>query len=258
MIDFGVRGRVLVVTGGASGIGRAVGRLAAAQGMAVAVVDRDAATAGEVAAELPGAYAYGLDVCDPEATASVVDEIERDLGPVQAAVTGAGISLPAPSEDLDPARWSQVIAVNLTGTFLTLTEVGRRLVARGQGGSLVAVGSVNSFGGHVHRAHYTSSKFGVVGLVKTLAIEWGQRGIRVNGIAPGPVDTPLLRGAQSAEQIKDTMLSRIPMGRLASPEDQASAALFLISDAASYVNGVMLPVDGGVTAGYFTQVAAEL
>jgi NAD(P)-dependent dehydrogenase (short-subunit alcohol dehydrogenase family) len=258
MIDFGLAGTVLVVTGGASGIGRAVATEAAAQGMPVAVVDRDADAAAAVAADLKGANGYGLDVRDEDATDEVLSRVEEELGPIGGAVTSAGLSVPRPSARLDRATWSQVLDVNLTGTFLTLSAIGRRMIDAGRGGSLVAVGSVDSFGGHVDRAHYTASKAGIAGLVKTLAVEWGGLGIRVNAIAPGPVDTPLLRRAQSPEQIRDTMLSRIPMARLSTGRDQATAALFLLSEAAAYVNGVLLPVDGGVTAGFFTQVEAEL
>ena len=252
MIDFGLAGSVIVVTGAASGIGRAIAQAAAVQGAAVAVLDRNLDAARAAAQQLsPTSCAYMLDVRDPDATDEVFDSVEAQMGPITGVVACAGLSQPAPAEEMAPANWANVLDVNLTGTFLTLQAAGRRMLPRGKG-AMVAVGSVDSLGGHHGRAHYVSTKFGVAGIVKTLAIEWGGRGVRVNGIAPGPVDTPLLRRNISEDVIRDTMLSRIPLARLSTGSDQANAALFLLSEAAAYVTGTMLPVDGGLTAGYFT------
>jgi NAD(P)-dependent dehydrogenase (short-subunit alcohol dehydrogenase family) len=120
-------------------------------------------------------------------------------------------------------------------------------------GSIVLIGSVNSLGGQPGRMHYTASKHAVLGMVKNLAIEWGRRGVRVNGIAPGPVDTPLIRRNVPPTFFASVFEDRIPLGRLARGEEIASASLMLLSDAASFVNGAMLVVDGGMTAGPFTR-----
>lgn len=256
MIDYGLAGAVVAVTGGGSGIGRAVAEFAGEHGIRVAVIDRDESAAKTVAAALPDARAYALDVRDPEATDAVFAAVESELGPLRGAVTCAGVSLPGVSDQLSHERWTTVLDVNLTGTFLTLQAAGRRMFARGTG-ALVAVGSVDSFGGHAHRANYAASKAGISGLVRSMAIDWGPRGVRVNGIAPGAVDTPLLRRNIPAAVIRDTMLVRTPLGRLSTGGDQAAAALFLLSEAAAYVTGVLLPVDGGTTAGYYTQVDAD-
>ena len=145
---------------------------------------------------------------------------------------------------------------SLKGSFLLAREVGRRMITRGKG-SIVLVSSVDGSGGHAARTHYSASKHGVVGLVKSLAIEWGRHGVRVNALCPGIVDTPLVRGNISADHISGVMEDRIPMARLSTGDDQAKAALFLLSDAAAYVSGTCLTVDGGLTAGYFTHLNGE-
>ncbi len=173
MIDFGLAGSVIVVTGAASGIGRAIAQAAAVQGAAVAVLDRNLDAARAAAQQLsPTSCAYVLDVRDPDATDEVFDSVEAQMGPITGVVACAGLSQPAPAEEMAPANWANVLDVNLTGTFLTLQAAGRRMLPRGKG-AMVAVGSVDSLGGHHGRAHYVSTKFGVTGIVKTLAIEWG-------------------------------------------------------------------------------------
>ncbi|GAA4540210.1 SDR family NAD(P)-dependent oxidoreductase [Pseudonocardia xishanensis] len=253
MIDFGLRDRVILVTGAGSGIGRAVALHAATQGARIAVVDFSEADADGVVTEIKeaGGTAVAL-VADVRAEAEVeaaVSRCEEVLGPLDGVVACAGISRPAPAESLTLEGWSQVIDTNLTGAFLTARIAGSRLLARG--GSLVVVSSVDGLGGHAGRVHYSASKFGVAGIVKSLAIEWGRRGVRVNAVAPGPVDTPLLRAIHSDEALAGGILVRTPLGRLALPADQANAILFLLSDAAAFVTGTLLPVDGGLTAGCF-------
>jgi 3-oxoacyl-[acyl-carrier protein] reductase len=131
------------------------------------------------------------------------------------------------------------------------------MLSHGQGGSIVVIGSTDSLGGHEQRAAYAASKHGVAGLVKSLAIDWGRAGVRVNAVAPGPVDTPLMRGIHSTESINKNFLVRIPLGRLSSAQEQAKACLFLLSEDASYISGAVLAVDGGLTAGYFNNLPVE-
>jgi NAD(P)-dependent dehydrogenase (short-subunit alcohol dehydrogenase family) len=251
MVNFGLSGRVVMVTGGGSGIGRATALLAAAEGARVAILDSNADAAEAVAAEVSG-IAVVLDVRDGSAVRAAVARTERELGPVDGLVAAAGISRAEPAETMPEEVWQDVIGTNLTGAFLCAQAVGGGMIERRRG-AIVTVASSDAFGGHAGRAHYCASKFGLIGLTRTLAIEWGRHGVRVNAVAPGAVDTPLLHRGVPADQIEQVLRDRTPLARLASAEDQARASLFLLSDAAAYVTGAMLPVDGGLTSGFFTR-----
>lgn len=256
MLDFGLAGRVIMITGAGSGIGRQTALLAAGQRGRVVVCDANGDAANAISEEIRSAggdaFAATFDVADQQATEAAVQDVEIRFGPVDGLVAAAGISRPFKAEDLPLDVWSAVIAVNLTGVFISCQAVGRRMIARSKG-AIVAIASGDAFGGHAGRAHYCASKYGVVGLVQTLAIEWGRHGVRVNATAPGAVDTPLLRGGVPSDFIEDVMIDRTPMQRLASADDQAMGCLFLLSEGARFINGVVLPVDGGATAGYLTR-----
>lgn len=256
MFDFGLAGKVIMITGGGSGIGRQTALLAAEDKARVVVCDVNSDSARAVCDEIRSAggdaMAAVFDVTDRSVTEASVQEVESGFGSIEGLVAAAGISRPGRAEDLSIEMWSAVIAVNLTGVFIPCQAVGRRMIDRGRG-SIVAIASGDALGGHAGRAHYCASKYGVVGLVQTLAIEWGRHGVRVNATAPGAVDTSLLRGGVPTDFIEGVMVDRTPMGRLASARDQARGCLFLLSEAAGFINGVVLPVDGGATAGYLTR-----
>jgi NAD(P)-dependent dehydrogenase (short-subunit alcohol dehydrogenase family) len=255
-MDYGLRGRVLFVTGGGSGIGRAIAHEAARGGVRVAVADAVAERAAQVAAELRGLGAEALpctlDVRDAAACETAVAQVESALGPIDAMVACAGISPPQPAATMDDEVWTRCLDVNLSGMFRSVQPVGRRMIARGRG-AVVTVSSVDGLGGHAGRAHYSASKHGVIGLTRALAIEWGRHGVRVNSIAPGVVDTPLVRANLPPDHVRHAMVDRVPMARLARAEELAGPTLFLLSDGASFVNGAVLAVDGGTAAGYFTR-----
>lgn len=256
MISYGLKERVVCVTGGASGIGRAGALALARDGARVGIIDlRQAdidATVEELRALGATATGYALDVRDADATVKAAERLEADLGPVDGLFACAGISRTAPAEDLAEQDLTDVLDVNVKGLFLSCREFGKRMIGRGNG-AIVVIGSIDGLGGHPGRLHYVSSKHAVSGLAKNLALEWGRYGIRVNCIAPGLVDTPLLRAGMPPNFVENVVLDRTPLGRMARPEEIASVALMLLSDASSYLTGAIVPIDGGLSAGFFTR-----
>jgi NAD(P)-dependent dehydrogenase (short-subunit alcohol dehydrogenase family) len=247
---------VIFITGGGSGIGRAIGIEAARGGAKVAVVDAVAERAEQVAIELrelgAEATAETMDVRDPAACEATVALVEQTLGAIDGMVACAGISPPSAAHVMPDEIWTRCLDVNLSGMFRSVQPVGRRMVERKRG-AIVTIASIDGLGGHAGRAHYSASKHGVIGLTRALAIEWGRFGVRVNAVAPGVVDTPLLKANIPPDHLQYAMVDRNPLGRLCRPQEQAGPTLFLLSDAASYVTGSVMTVDGGSSAGFFTR-----
>jgi NAD(P)-dependent dehydrogenase (short-subunit alcohol dehydrogenase family) len=256
--------RVALVTGGGSGIGRATSARLAAEGACVAVVDIRGEAAEETAGTLrrsdTDVRAYRCDVSASEAVLALVASVERDLGPVDVLANVAGIGDTAGLdgiEALDDERWQRVLAVNLSGPFYLCRAVLPGMAARARG----AVVNVSSLAGRSKSANgglaYSSSKAGLLGLTRHLAFDYGQRGVRVNAICPGGVDTPMIRagGVSAARSEAEAQARReriaaysyfMPIKRLSTAEEQAAAIAFLASDDASYINGVALDVNGGL------------
>lgn len=245
--DFSLAGKVAVVTGAASGIGAAIAAAFAAKGARVALLDMNGDAAAAHAATLPGAAgAFACDVTDAASVAGAVHSVQAAFGAIDILVNSAGIVDLAPAEDLGATAWNRTLAVNLTGSFLMAQAVGRVMIAAGKGGRIVNLasqaGSV-AIEGHVA---YCASKFGIIGVTKTLALEWGRHGITVNSISPTVVLTDLGRKAWDGPK-GEAMKAQIPTGRFAEPHEIASAAVFLASDEAAMINGADLLVDGGYT-----------
>lgn len=246
-------GRAALVTGAASGIGRATALAFAREGARVLVADRDAAgseAAAKAIAEAGGeARALCTDVTrEAEVAACVAAAVEAfgrlDCAVNNAGITGSGGAIP----DLALEAWNQVLAVNLTGVFLCLKHEIRVMREQG-GGAIVNVASGAGLIGVPGLPHYCASKHGVLGLTKTAALENARSGVRVNAICPGSTDTPLLRNAMAADSnLEKMVLSTIPTGRLGRPEEIAEAAVWLCSERASWVTGESMLVDGGSVA----------
>jgi 3-oxoacyl-[acyl-carrier protein] reductase len=248
-MDLRLDGRIAIVTGSSMGIGKAIARLYGRAGARVAINSRDEgraqATADELSAEGIEALPVAADVARAEAIARLFAVVDERLGPVDILVNNAGTSMIAPSEQLSPADWQRTIDLNLTGPFLCAQEAARRMLPRGSG-VIINISSILGESGLPMRAAYCASKHGLIGLTKVLAVEWASRGIRVHAINPAYIDTPMDTGDQSSgDYTRADVERRTPLRRYGTAEEVATTALFLASDASSYMTGSRIDVDGG-------------
>ncbi len=245
-----VAGRVAVVTGAASGMGRATAHLLADEGAAVAVIDRSSdavvAVADEISAAGGTAAAWGLDVTDAAAVRRAIDEVTARLGPPDILVNNAGVSLPAPI-DIDgyEEAWASTLAVNLTAHTTLIRACLPHLRRHGQG-RIVNVASTEGLGATAYLSPYTASKHGVIGLTRSLAVELGPTGVTVNCICPGPIHTGMTAAIPDEAKVKFAR-RRVPLRRYGDPEEVAHMTLSLVLPAASYITGAVVVVDGGLT-----------
>lgn len=248
--DLGVRGKVAVVTAGARGIGRAAALLLARWGARVTAVDLDAETLAGVEAEAIEAGWHletaCVDVCDEAAVARLVAGIAARHGRVDILVNAVGGGIPAGLDAISEAEWDRMFSFNVKSTFFCARQAAHHMPP---GGRIVNVASVAGLASSVLQgAHYSSAKAAVIGLTRHLARELGPRGITVNAIAPGTTLTERIRAQMTSEK-HQALLERIPLHRLAAPEDQAGVILFLASSLSAYVTGVTIDVSGGYLLG---------
>jgi NAD(P)-dependent dehydrogenase (short-subunit alcohol dehydrogenase family) len=242
--------RVAVVTGGAQGIGRRTSELFAQQGYRLAIVDLHQPTKTLNAIEAIGSEAIGYagDITDETVVGSFAKQVFDTYGQVDVLVNNAGISLISPAEHTSVSDYRQVLNVNLVAPFLLAKTFGEQMLEAGSG-SIVNVASIAGLVGIADRAAYNASKHGLIGLTRTLAAEWGGRGVRVNAVCPGWVKTEMDVADQAGGSYSDADITgRVPMARFATPEDIAQAILFLADDKSSFINGHALAVDGGWTS----------
>jgi 3-oxoacyl-[acyl-carrier protein] reductase len=250
-MDLGLKGRVVLITGGSRGLGRATALAFAAEGAKIAVsYVRRAEDAARLVKEIRSrrgaeAVAVRADVAVPADVRRMFDRAERALGPVDILVNNAGLWTKAGVPDLADAAWRHVLDVNLTGPFLTCREAVRRWLTAGRAGCIVNVTSQAAYAGATTgHAHYAAAKAGLANFTISLAREMAARGIRVNAVAPGFMRTEMVEAASTADAGRT--LARIPLGRIGDPAEVAAAVLFLASDRASYITGASLDVNGGM------------
>lgn len=244
-------GKVVLITGGARGMGAATTRLFVAEGAKVAISDVLDEAGQALAAELGEATRYyHLDVTDEAAWAGVVARVEADLGEIDALVNNAGILMFKSLLDTTLADYRKVLDINLVGQFLGIKAVAPGMIARGKG-SIVNISSVDGMKGANSLAAYASSKWGVRGLTKVAAMELGPKGVRLNSIHPGGINTIMANphGAPAEEVSKG--YGDVPLQRVGGPEEVAAASAFLASDESSYITGCEITVDGGMTVGKY-------
>ena len=252
-----IKDRVAVVTGGGSGIGAAICKALAEEGAAVAVGDLNREAARQVADEIRAsggtAAAKTFDVSDLAAVERAADEVISELGPLAIWVNNAGVSYVTPFLECTEDQWERTLRVNLTGAFIGCRAAISRMLPRGSG-VVLNMSSQSGKVGNSHYAAYCASKFGIIGLTQSLAVEFADRGIRVNALCPGVVMTPLWDGmiddyarkrGLKPEEVRPYMESKIPMRRLCEPQDVARCAVFLASDEASYITGQAINISGG-------------
>jgi NAD(P)-dependent dehydrogenase (short-subunit alcohol dehydrogenase family) len=246
---FSLEGKVAFVTGASGNIGKMAGRAYALHGAKVVLVDIDLPGVEEVADEIrqAGAEAIALkmDVTDPAGVESVVKNVIDKYGRIDVLFNNVGINHRHPAEEVPLDVWENVLRINLTGEFIVAQAVAKTAMIPQQAGSIINTSSVSGGLGHPGQIAYAAAKHGVIGMTKVFAIEWAKYQIRVNAIGPGVLATPMKIGTDYVGATREKLAEKIPLGRLAQPEDLMGTLVYLASDASSYVTGQTIFVEGG-------------
>jgi 3-oxoacyl-[acyl-carrier protein] reductase len=242
-VDF--KGKVIVVTGSGRGIGRTIAERFAKAGGTVVISDLDDATVRQVASEIGGgAIGIAANVTSADDVARLLDEASSKLGSVDVVVNNAGITRDTLMIRMDEKDWDMVLDINLKGAFL-VTKAASRIMMKQRRGRIVNISSVVGLTGNAGQSNYSASKAGLIGLTKSAAKELASRGVTVNAVAPGYIETEMTKNLPEA--VRDDYMTRIALKRPGSPDDVASAVMFFASDEAAYVTGQVLAVDGGLS-----------
>ncbi len=248
---FGLEGRVAVVTGGASGLGAVFSRGFAAAGATIAIADIDGQLAAEVVAEIEGAGGTAefreVDVTNVAAVEAFADALVEAHGRVDVLLNSAGAAHRSPIEDFTEEAYDRILALNLKGTYFMSQAIGKKMLAQGKG-NIINIASIGGFIAYPHSSAYLASKGGVVQATKSFALEWIDRGVRVNAIAPGLCETPLLRkvlASSGSTTTTDFIQARMLRSSLIQPDELVAAAIFLAGDGAARVTGHTVVVDDG-------------
>ncbi len=244
----GLNGKRIILTGGASGIGRAAALRLADEGCIVGIFDLNEAGARETAAQCAGghALAYGVDIADRAQVTGAMEAFERDRGPTDGLANVAGWDTPVNFLDTDEAFWEKVIRINLHGPMVMHHVVVRGMAARGSG-RVVNVASDAGRVGSSGESVYAACKGGIIAFTKTLARELARKGVTLNALCPGPTDTPLFENFTAGTNLGDALARAIPLRRIGQPDDYAGMIAFLLSEDAAYMTGQTISVSGGLT-----------
>ena len=252
-----MEGKVAIVTGGAGGLGSEICRRFSARGVAVAVADVNGEAASNVAQSIVSeggrAIAAQVEVTDEDSVVAAVRTVVNDLGRVDYLVHCAGTNIKSPVLDMSLDQWNLSLEAHLTGAFLFCREAGRRMVEQGDGGSVVLMSSVAATAPVPERGAYGPAKAALINFAGQLGLEWARYGINVNAVCPGVAVTPMTEMVYEREpELREQRLKRFPIKREVLPEEVADLVLFLCSDAARYINGVGIPIDGGfLNSGFY-------
>lgn len=243
-----MNGKVIIVTGGSSGMGKYMAKRFADEGAHVVITGRRKEALDEAANEIGGSVLpIVMDVRKPELVAAMVKETDERFGKIDALINNAAGNFICPAEKLSINGWNSVIDIVLNGTFYCSREVGNYWIEKGKKGSIINIVATYAWGAGAGVIHSACAKAGVLTMTRTLAVEWGKKyGFRVNAIAPGPIERTggaekLILSEEMEKRVKDS----VPLGRFGTPEEIAGVASFLLSDAAAYINGECITVDGG-------------